>query len=161
MEKYIIAGKKTAYYVRGKLLKQRSKDYKADFSDDEIQIKLRIKKAFIDAKKEEMPNLSWEEHEYMWTCQAFYSELLRWNGIMLHASCVEKDGFAYLFSAPSGTGKSTHTHLWLENLKNTRIIVWFEIKPLGSASCESPAVADNPVKNAAANITVFFMLISI
>lgn len=122
MEKYIIAGKKTAYYVRGKLLKQRSKDYKADFSDDEIQIKLRIKKAFIDAKKEEIPNLSWEEHEYMWTCQAFYSELLRWNGVMLHASCVEKDGFAYLFSAPSGTGKSTHTHLWLEHLENTRII---------------------------------------
>jgi hypothetical protein len=58
----------------------------------------------------------------MWTCDAFYNELLRFGGMMLHSSCVEKDGFAYLFSARSGTGKSTHTHLWLENLENTRII---------------------------------------
>ena len=32
--------------------------------------------------------------------------------MMLHASAVELDGKAYLFSAPSGTGKSTHTRLW-------------------------------------------------
>ena len=69
-----------------------------------------------------MPHLSLEEHEYMWTCEAFYRELLNHGGIMLHSSCVEKDGYAYLFSARSGTGKSTHTHLWLKNLENTRII---------------------------------------
>ena len=32
---------------------------------------------------------------------------------MLHASCVVVDGKAYLFSAPCGTGKSTHVQLWL------------------------------------------------
>lgn len=42
----------------------------------------------------------------------FYFNLLRFNGMMLHASAVELDGRAYLFSAPSGTGKSTHTQLW-------------------------------------------------
>ena len=31
-------------------------------------------------------------------------------------------GKAYLFSAPSGTGKSTHTHLWLKYLEGCRII---------------------------------------
>jgi hypothetical protein len=33
---------------------------------------------------------------------------------MLHSSCVVVDGKAYLFTAPSGTGKSTHTELWLK-----------------------------------------------
>ena len=33
---------------------------------------------------------------------------------MLHSSAVIMDGRAYLFSAPSGTGKSTHTGLWQE-----------------------------------------------
>ena len=33
---------------------------------------------------------------------------------MLHSSAVEIDGKAYLFSAPSGTGKSTHTSQWLK-----------------------------------------------
>ncbi len=122
MEKFVIAGLKTEYHVRGELLRERSKDYKADFDDSETQIKLNIKEDFIKMKKEEIPHLSLDEHEYMWTCEAFYNELLRHNGMMLHSSCVEKDGFAYLFSARSGTGKSTHTHLWLKNLEGTRII---------------------------------------
>lgn len=122
MEKFIIAGLKTEYNVRGKLLSERSEPYKAEFDDSETQIRFNIKEEFINKKKEEIPYLSIEEHEYMWTCEAFYSELLRHNGMMLHSSCVEKDGFAYLFSARSGTGKSTHTHLWLKNLEGTRII---------------------------------------
>lgn len=122
MEKFVIAGLKTEYHVRGALLRDRSKDYKADFDDSETEIRLNIKEDFIKMKKEEIPHLSLDEHEYMWTCEAFYNELLRHNGMMLHSSCVEKDGFAYLFSARSGTGKSTHTHLWLKNLEGTRII---------------------------------------
>lgn len=122
MEKFVIAGLKTEYHVRGALLRDRSKSYKADFDDSETEIRLNIKEDFIKMKKEEIPHLSLDEHEYMWTCEAFYNELLRHNGMMLHSSCVEKDGFAYLFSARSGTGKSTHTHLWLKNLEGTRII---------------------------------------
>ena len=122
MEKFVIAGLKTEYHVRGALLRERSESYKADFDDSETEIKLNIKEDFIKMKKEEIPHLSLDEHEYMWTCEAFYNELLRHNGMMLHSSCVEKDGFAYLFSARSGTGKSTHTHLWLKNLEGTRII---------------------------------------
>lgn len=52
--------------------------------------------------------------EYMITGAAFYTELISHKGLMLHASAVVVDGNAYLFSAPSGTGKSTHTALWLK-----------------------------------------------
>ena len=122
MEKFLIAGLKTEYNVRGALLKERSAPYNADFDSGETQIRLNIKEDFLEQQRKAMPHLSLEEHEYMWTCEAFYRELLNHGGIMLHSSCVEKDGYAYLFSARSGTGKSTHTHLWLKNLENTRII---------------------------------------
>lgn len=122
MEKFIIAGLKTEYNVRGKLLKDRSEPYKADFDSNDTDIKLDIKEEFITEQQKALSHLSWDDHEFMWTCEAFYRELLNHNGIMLHSSCVEKDGYAYLFSARSGTGKSTHTHLWLKNLSNTRII---------------------------------------
>lgn len=42
----------------------------------------------------------------------FYTQLLKFNGLMLHASTVAMDGNAYLFSGPCGRGKSTHTRLW-------------------------------------------------
>jgi len=63
----------------------------------------------------DQPHLSEEDCEYMCTAGSFYYHLLQHNGLMLHSSAVVVDGWAYLFSAPSGTGKSTHTGLWLQN----------------------------------------------
>lgn len=54
--------------------------------------------------------------EYMSTGSQFYWKLIDHGGMMLHSSAVMVDGRVYLFSAPSGTGKSTHTALWLQYL---------------------------------------------
>jgi len=62
--------------------------------------------------KERQPHLSEEDCEYLCTGGSFYRQLLKFDGMMLHSSAVVKDGRAYLFSAPCGTGKSTHTKLW-------------------------------------------------
>lgn len=63
--------------------------------------------------QEAAPHLDRDTAEYLGTGGSFYSQLLRHGGMMLHASAVILDGWAYLFTAPSGTGKSTHTQLWL------------------------------------------------
>ena len=39
-------------------------------------------------------------------------KLLEDNVLLMHGSTVAVDGQAYLFTAPCGTGKSTHTRLW-------------------------------------------------
>lgn len=49
---------------------------------------------------------------YMESGELFFLELIRYNGIVLHASAVEMEGKAYLFSGPCTVGKSTHTRLW-------------------------------------------------
>lgn len=40
--------------------------------------------------------------------------LPRYDAFVFHAAVVECDGKAFAFAAPSGTGKSTHTALWLQ-----------------------------------------------
>ena len=40
----------------------------------------------------------------------------------MHASVVENDGKGYLFLGQSGTGKSTHSQLWLDNIPGTRLL---------------------------------------
>jgi len=40
-------------------------------------------------------------------------ELPKFDAMVFHASVVAMDGKAYAFAAQSGTGKSTHTDLWL------------------------------------------------
>ena len=59
------------------------------------------------------PECRTEDHaEYMETGTLFAKRLLKFGGFQLHSSAVLLDGKAYLFSAPSGTGKSTHTEKW-------------------------------------------------
>lgn len=41
-------------------------------------------------------------------------EMIRYDAVMLHAATIAYDGEAYAFSADSGTGKSTHIRLWME-----------------------------------------------
>ena len=43
--------------------------------------------------------------------------------VLFHGSCVSVDGEAYLFTAKSGTGKSTHTALWRELLGDKAVMV--------------------------------------
>ena len=85
---------------------------------------------FSDAKalQEKYPHLSLDDCEYMSTCSCFYQRLAFFHGMMLHSSCVVVDGKAYLFSAPSGTGKSTHVQLWLK-LFGDRAYVLNDDKP--------------------------------
>lgn len=51
--------------------------------------------------------------EYLLSGAVFARRLLQYDGFQLHASSVILNGYAYLFSAPSGTGKSTHTEKWV------------------------------------------------
>ena len=55
--------------------------------------------------------------------------LEKYNGFFFHSSSLELDGEAYVFSAPSGTGKSTHTALWREHF-GSRVTMINDDKPI-------------------------------
>lgn len=44
------------------------------------------------------------------------------RGIAIHSSTIEYDGRCALFLGESGTGKSTHTRLWRENIEGARLL---------------------------------------
>ena len=52
------------------------------------------------------------DYEYMYTGYEFSSRLGYLGGGVLHGSAIAYRGRGVIFSAPSGTGKSTHTGLW-------------------------------------------------
>ena len=78
---------------------------------------------------EQYPHLSLDDCEYLSTGASFYRQLLGFDGMMIHASAVVMDGYAYLFSAPSGTGKSTHTTMWREAFGDDRVLMLNDDKP--------------------------------
>lgn len=56
------------------------------------------------------------DFEYMYTGSAFADRLVRDGGAVLHGSAIACEGQGLIFTAPSGTGKSTHTGLWRERM---------------------------------------------
>ena len=107
--------------IKGKLLADRIGAYIYE-GDKEPDIVFTVSEQFYKDRHQENKHLSFDECEYLYSGTFFYEQLSLFNGLMLHSSCVEYKGKAYLFSAPSGTGKSTHTHLWLKYLPDCRII---------------------------------------
>lgn len=50
-------------------------------------------------------------------------QMISYDTILFHGSVVAVDGLGYLFTAKSGTGKSTHTRLWREYFGEGAIMV--------------------------------------
>jgi len=92
-------------------LKKQAAAYKID-EKVKPDMTIYLSDALLEQKQKENPHLSIEDCEYIFTSSVFYTGMLQYGGFMLHSSAVIMDGKAYLFSAPSGTGKSTHTGLW-------------------------------------------------
>jgi len=70
-------------------------------------------------------------------------ELLHRDTILLHGSTVGVDGYAYLFTAPSRTGKSTHTRFWRETFGSRAVMVnddktFLKLTPSGVFAYGSP-----------------------
>lgn len=42
--------------------------------------------------------------------------------LLIHASCIAHNGWAYPFIAKSGTGKSTHSGLWLRYIEDVQLV---------------------------------------
>lgn len=58
--------------------------------------------------------------------------------LMVHASVIRYEGHGYLFLGKSGTGKSTHTRLWLKYIEGCRLL-----------NDDNPVVAFDPKKGEA------------
>ena len=56
-------------------------------------------------------------------CRAFGEYLFTKNILMIHGSALAVDGRGYLFLAPSGTGKSTHTRHWMARFGSRAVMV--------------------------------------
>ena len=50
-------------------------------------------------------------------------QMTAFDTILFHGSCIAVDGMGYLFTAKSGTGKSTHTQLWREYFGDRAVMV--------------------------------------
>ncbi len=118
----------TAAIAGAEILEELGRDYLAeegaqtDISFDATEEALRL------AQKN--PDVPWDKCAFIASARRFYAHLLSFGGFAVHASAVVLDGKAYLFSADSGTGKSTHAALWCEHFGKERAYILNDDKPI-------------------------------
>lgn len=117
-KQYHIAGLNVEMDSFGRTQEQARRYACEPFSHTDIEII-----SLWEKNKKLYPYLSDDDGEYLATGSDFYKKLLRFNGFMLHSSAVVMDGEAYLFTADSGTGKSTHTGLWIKTFGHRAYIL--------------------------------------
>ncbi len=75
--------------------------------------------------------------------RALAEELPAYDRMLIHGSALALDGQAVLFTAPSGTGKSTHSRLWREQFGD-RVVMINDDKPLMHIAPEQVTVYGTP-----------------
>ena len=116
---------------------------------------VRITQADIDAERRKSADEDRAEgrpvhafaDDYLETL-AVYRKIAEWmpqrDTVLLHGSAVAVDGAAYLFTAKSGTGKSTHTALW-QAAFGSRAVMINDDKPLLRIAPDSVTVFGTPL----------------
>lgn len=126
--KYKIADLIVEFNAKFDTTKKRAQKYIYD-ENTERDFRITVRDEAIQKEQEFDELLSDDLAEYMIMGTTFYKGLLNYSGCLLHASTVVINDEAYLFSANCGTGKSTHTSLWLKYLSEKNPYILNDDKP--------------------------------
>ncbi len=132
-------------------VKEYCKDY---LTTEQADFSVRISQSDIDYEREKSRQEDLKENlpvrafpdDYLETLAVYRKiadKLLDFDTILFHGSAVAVDGIGYLFTAKSGTGKSTHTRLWREYF-GERAVTVNDDKPLIRITEKGAAVYGTP-----------------
>lgn len=92
------------------------KKYVADFDAPDITAK--VTQDAVLKEKEAVPTADIGVCESLCIYRDIAEQLPKFNRFVFHGAAIECDGKGYIFTAPSGTGKTTHINLWKKNLRD-------------------------------------------
>lgn len=123
-------------------------------SEEPADITVAITQADIDNEREKSKNEDIKEGiavrefpddylEGLAVYRKIADSMLMFDTVLFHGSVVAVDGQGYLFTAKSGTGKSTHTRLWREYFRDRAVMI-NDDKPLINIADDKITVYGTP-----------------
>ncbi len=98
-------------------------DFRVEISQSDIDFER--KKSASEDDKEGIPIRHFTDGylETLAVYRKIAEQMTDYNTLLFHGSVIAVDGTGYLFTAKSGTGKSTHTRLWREHFGKRAVMV--------------------------------------
>lgn len=150
-EKYRIAGKNVEISSQYSLVHDMCREYVTEKEPDFMvksspaDICFERKKSAAEDKRQGIPVHDFSD-EYLETLAIYRQiaeQMIESDILLFHGSAIAVDGRGYLFTAKSGTGKSTHTRLWREVFRERALMV-NDDKPLLGISDDGVTVYGTP-----------------
>ena len=91
--------------------------------EDQRRIRLRTTETELDYFVKNGVDITYPISENMLYCIKFNKSLLWFGGSYIHSSALKFDDKVYLFSGPSGVGKSTLTRKWCKRFPDRTCII--------------------------------------
>ena len=125
---------------------ERTRDFCREYlSQGEPELRVEITPGDLEAERalSEVQNPSDAQLESTALQRKLAERLFERDVLLFHGSAVAVNGECYIFTALSGTGKSTHTRLWRELLGERAVMVnddkpFLRFTPRGVTVCGSP-----------------------
>ena len=111
-----LAGFRVLMETNYDFISHQCRDYLADFPPSEAEITVSVSPEELQAEmmQSRAPGMKAtpEYAESICLYRGLCMQLPQKNAMLLHAAVISDGEHAYAFTAPSGTGKSTHIRLW-------------------------------------------------
>lgn len=98
------------------------KEYLSADQTSDVDLSVEVSDEAFYEEKKQSPNFSDGYIENICLYREICLQMPSFDRFLLHACVLEYEGNSYAFLGRSGTGKSTHTGLWLEYLEGTNIL---------------------------------------
>ncbi|MBQ3221372.1 MAG: hypothetical protein IJB34_05375 [Clostridia bacterium] len=119
---YDIAGLRILIQNRCKYTEMFCKAYLSDDQTSPYDISATVTNEEFYEEKKASSQFSDGYIENICLYRAICRQMPVLNRMLLHAAVLEYEGNGYAFLGRSGTGKSTHTGLWLKHLEGSKIV---------------------------------------
>lgn len=119
---YEIAGLRVFLDNRGRYTDRYCQAYLSTDQTSPVDVTATVTKEEFLEEKKMSPQFPDDYVENICLYRSLCRQIPALNRMLLHASVLEVDGNAYGFLGRSGTGKSTHTRLWMKFVKGTTIV---------------------------------------
>ena len=107
-----------------------SEQFVTDYlTDEEPDCHISLDEEFLLKRQEKSPDKPLHYLEFLEIYRVICDYITEIDGILIHGAVIEFDNNAYMFTAPSGTGKTTHIKQW-KKLYGSRVKIVNGDKPI-------------------------------
>ncbi len=119
---YEIAGLRVSIENQYPFTTKFCQEYLSEDQASPVALTARVTEEELAAEREASPGFSEGYIENICLYRSICVQLPKLNRILMHCSILDYDGNGFAFLGRSGTGKSTHTKLWLKTLSPTKVV---------------------------------------